>query len=615
MLERCLESREHQPGRTVDSKPMTCAPALRRLAAVALASIALGAPEWTHADQADSRYTESTRQILKANKLKGVAKKDPAEAIRRLDELRASGTADAVSIAIAQVALNAAAKSAPGEAAGLYLRAAAETDSAGLDQAREGGGVSLGLQDTAVEGLVRVLQQAGSATPGEPRFVEGPLGGYELTWVDAETHWTRDSHRFEPASKVPRKKKVRDVGTQDGLGVPVLALRREQGEEGMERERGLFETYRWVYPLTAVLELGPDSDAGPRAATLRLVDPRLAMTHDIGGVEYPLSVDIGAQYREVVRGTDAIFAKGGILHAGKYMSLTSLYLLEPPRVGKIPVVLVHGLNSSPLTWSAALQAFVEDKKLRDNFQVWLFAYPTALSFPYSSMLLRRSLDQAVDELEALDSHPNHSRVLLIGHSMGGLLARMQVTDSGPALWDSIFRVPPELLEHPPEEIDQITEVLFVEPSPYIERVVFCSTPHRGSRFAANLAGVVGAGIVGLPDNLAESSRAILSQPDDLTEEGAEFEKMPDSIQSLRPDHPLILTLNDLPIAPGITYHSIVGDRGKGDTPDSSDGVVAYRSSHLDDAASEVVIPSGHGTHSHEEGIRELVRILYLHLEN
>jgi len=61
------------------------------------------------------------------------------------------------------------------------------------------------------------------------------------------------------------------------------------------------------------------------------------------------------------------------------------------------------------------------------------------------------------------------------------------------------------------------------------------------------------------------------------------------------------------------YHSIIGDRGKGDTPNSTDGVVPYWSSHLDGAKSELIVPGPHGSQNLPQTIAELDRILRLHL--
>jgi hypothetical protein len=59
----------------------------------------------------------------------------------------------------------------------------------------------------------------------------------------------------------------------------------------------------------------------------------------------------------------------------------------------------------------------------------------------------------------------------------------------------------------------------------------------------------------------------------------------------------------------------VGDRGRGDTPNSSDGVVPYWSAHLDGAQSEKIVPSNHSTPLNPEAIAEVRRILHLHLKS
>ena len=155
-----------------------------------------------------------------------------------------------------------------------------------------------------------------------------------------------------------------------------------------------------------------------------------------------------------------------------------------------------------------------------------------------------------------------------------------------------------------------------QPLPFVQRVVFCSTPHRGSRLAANLAGKLGAALVKLPQEARDLSRRIsLHLGDALTDAAAQRKSLPDSVQSLQPAHPILQALDTLPIASHVTFHSIIGDRGKGNTPNSSDGIVPYWSSRLDGAASETIVPSGHSSHKHPEGIAELRRILLLHLED
>ena len=87
--------------------------------------------------------------------------------------------------------------------------------------------------------------------------------------------------------------------------------------------------------------------------------------------------------------------------------------------------------------------------------------------------------------------------------------------------------------------------------------------------------------------------------------------MPTGINGLSPRSPVLRGLDTLPIhAP---YHSIVGDRGRGDTPNSSDGVVAYWSSHLAGAQSELIVPGPHGSFALPQTVSELKRILRLNL--
>ena len=221
----------------------------------------------------------------------------------------------------------------------------------------------------------------------------------------------------------------------------------------------------------------------------------------------------------------------------------------------------------------------------------------------------------MDRLDEVGANPASDRVVMMGHSMGGLLTRMQVTDTGMTLWDAVFSESPEEIDLPAEDVDELIRVLVVEPLPFVERAVFCSTPHRGSKWAANSAGKLGASLVRLPKETLELSRRMaLSARDAFTDEAAQYKKVPDSVQTLQTKNPLLVALDTLPVEPRVSYHSLIGDRGKGDTPDSSDGAVPYWSSHLDGAVSEKIVPSGHSTQRHPEGIEELRRILLLHLK-
>jgi pimeloyl-ACP methyl ester carboxylesterase len=348
---------------------------------------------------------------------------------------------------------------------------------------------------------------------------------------------------------------------------------------------------------------------------LRTLDPYLEMDVSLAGARVPLAVDLDAQIGALRRYVDTQFAKGALIRSEKHMSIAGLYLLEPPRADKTPLALVHGLASDPSTWKRVFERLAQDPVFRQSYQVSLFAYPTGLHFAYSASLLRRSLLKQLTLLEAIGFDAGERPVVLVGHSMGGLLARLQVTRSERVLWSAIFSKSPEELDLSAEDVALLEEVLILEPLPFVRRVVFFSTPHRGSKFADNILGEIGSALIALPQELKDlGERVLLGGSETLTEQVSRRGKIADSVQTLEPDSPLILALDQLEIDLGVVYHSVIGDQGKGDTPESSDGVVPYWSSHLGGAASERIVPSGHGSHHHPEGIEELQRILLEHLD-
>jgi hypothetical protein len=140
--------------------------------------------------------------------------------------------------------------------------------------------------------------------------------------------------------------------------------------------------------------------------------------------------------------------------------------------------------------------------------------------------------------------------------------------------------------------------------------IFVSTPHRGSQLALGpLAGFF-ASLIQLPVSVLlgkrEHSEILRSMRDDVR---SAFVAPANSIRFLRAKSPLLGAILKLPVSRSVPYHSIIGDRGKGNSPESTDGVVPYWSSHLEGADSEKIVPSGHGANENPEGIAEIRRIL------
>ena len=113
---------------------------------------------------------------------------------------------------------------------------------------------------------------------------------------------------------------------------------------------------------------------------------------------------------------------------------TGLSLLRPYTRGKIPVVFIHGLWSNPWSWDRMIAELEADPSLADRYQSWTFGYSTGDPIPYSASLLRRDLQEVRRKFDPDDSDAAFNRMVLVGHSMGGLLTKMMVQDSGTRLW-------------------------------------------------------------------------------------------------------------------------------------------------------------------------------------
>ncbi len=206
----------------------------------------------------------------------------------------------------------------------------------------------------------------------------------------------------------------------------------------------------------------------------------------------------------------------------------------------------------------------------------------------------------------------HKPMVVIGHSMGGCISRLLITDTGDKLWLKIFDKPPAQTQLSPRARELFTDALIFRHRNEIGRVIFISAPLRGSEMASGWAGRIGSMLVKAPANLlsagADALKVETYQGDDLR-----LKRIPNSVDTLAPNNRFVKAINTIPITPGIPYHTICGDRGRGDAPKSSDGVVPYWSSHLDGAQSELVVPSAHPAHQNPQAIAEVKRILKLNL--
>ena len=280
--------------------------------------------------------------------------------------------------------------------------------------------------------------------------------------------------------------------------------------------------------------------------------------------------------------------------------------------GKVPVVFVHGLWSTPVSWQGMIAALEAEPSLNGSYQFWTFGYETGDPLPYSAWLLRQSLAEARQRFDRDPTEPSFDRMVLVGHSMGGLLAKMTVVDGGSRLWRDVSDRPFDQLAGEPADRSLFGQALLIKPLPGVRRVIFIATPHRGSRLDRGWVQSLGSRLVRRTEPmqlaydrlLARNGRGFFKD---------EFQRgLPSSIDELRWEAPFLRGLLELGASPEVKFHSIIAVRPDWLQADRTDGLVSYASAHLEGASSEVVVPSGHLCQDHPEVIREVRRVLMEH---
>ena len=397
---------------------------------------------------------------------------------------------------------------------------------------------------------------------------------------------------FVPADAI-KEKLIRKENTHEGVGGALVGVRKVDPPEKFAPRRGI------TAPITATLDFHATN------ATLALRRPAKQLTATVEGKVRPLNANFSAPISYFPPpGSLMLVGLLGGFRATEYPAPTGLYFLQPYDPDRIPVVFVHGLFSTPWTWVKTINGLQADPEIRKHYQFWIFAYPTGNPILYSALRLREELAKA-DQL-----YPNHKPYVVVGHSMGGMLTHDQVVTVTEAMWDkSLGQVAKSIFKENSGN-SLIVRATTFRANPRIKRVVFICTPHRGSDIASNGIGKIGISLITLPTRLTAVIMDSLTGAD-LAQLTGSSKRLPNSITGLKPTSPALPVINSVPIS--VPYHSIIGDRGKDHCPNCSDGVVAYWSSHLYGAQSELIVPGPHGSCELPQTIAELDRILRLHV--
>jgi pimeloyl-ACP methyl ester carboxylesterase len=471
-------------------------------------------------------------------------------------------------------------------------------------------GAAVEVHNRAVTRLMRVAGLRESAGSGW----KGAMLAAGVEAVDLHP-WPLDLARdtFWPTADYEVKGIEPEVA-RDGLGVPVVGLQRFPDRKA---EPDRFFPERLRLPATAVAQPQGSLAGGDwrtRPVRLALHDPLAVDFVSAGMVQYPMAADLTTPLaHQMLRSDLDKYSWTGLVRPDEMTEMMGVYLSEPYDSGKIPVVFIHGLWSSPMAWLPAINELRADPEFRDRYQIWYAFYPTGSGVLTSVAKLRGDLEGIRRVFDPARSHAAFDRMVLVGHSLGGIVAKTLAEDSGDDVVRAVLTVPLEEVTMDPEVRARAERTYRFVAVPEVSRVVMVAAPHRGSRRANQAIGR-------LAKRLIRPGRQASDIFHDLTEEhGREVLtpffrwKIPSTVDNLEPRSPVLSALAARPIAPGVDYHSIIGvlqptwpKLFRGDL------VVPYSSAHLDGAESELVVPVTHFCTGEPAVIGEIGRILREH---
>lgn len=390
-----------------------------------------------------------------------------------------------------------------------------------------------------------------------------------------------------------------------GFGVPLAAISPRCTDRAICEflpPEGVFRD------VTAWIEPTDRSGGLPR---LVLGDALALQTVQVGNRRIALAYDTSAAYaRGVYTSKLDRLAIWGLLGGHEVGRRAGLYLLEDYDPRKRPLVMIHGLGSSPLTWARLSDAVWAAPDLRARFQVWHVVYQTDAPLLVVRRRVRQYLDEAWSVLDPEGDDAARHGTVLVGHSMGGVIARMLCVDSGDVLWNAAFNVPPRAVRADARDVDDVADVFRFTPYPGVTRAIFIASPHRGSPSATRWWGRLARVLVGRrAPELQALKRVADADPDAVRPEVRRFFRQSElnSIATLQVEQPVRKAGQSLMPAEGIAYHTIAGSLPGRDP--AGDGVVPLDSAVLPGAESTLVLPLGHDLHTTPEVAAEVLRIL------
>jgi hypothetical protein len=473
----------------------------------------------------------------------------------------------------------------------------------------------------ALAGCLQTAQRFGRLDARSRLLVNTPRGAMAVPTAHGGFVWRSEDFDYVALVGPYECEDLSQKRLRPGVGAPLVVFRRRQMNEAPQPEEA-FLVDMHPFAATAVLraELAPFLPAGnrgvpaPAEACLEFFDPLRVASVALSGASAPLAADFSAPLAVGVENPFRLRLEVlGFVQPGRVEGGSRLSMLEPYRPGAVPLVLVHGLLSSPMTWADMVNELRMDERIVAGYQIWAFRYSTGDPFLKSAAQMREALRAALAAVDPGAHDAALNEMVLAGHSMGGLLSRLQITGSEDRLWRLWSKAPLESLKLDDKMRAQLHSVFFFAPQPFVSRVIYLGTPHCGSNWATSSVGSIASAVVTQPDATNQSlAKVVDDNPHAFSIRATRL--IPTSIDMLAPGNPMLVAMASLPQSPRVKAHSIIGDAAIVPFLPPSDGVVPVASARIPGVESELIVPARHThVHRHPFAIAEVRRILAEHL--
>jgi len=437
-----------------------------------------------------------------------------------------------------------------------------------------------------------------------------PFGSIFIALETSQFPWKMEEfEKFLPADKYS----VRGVSVRNrtsGIGLPLIALRKMSDNASFGGQ---------ATPVTAILRVQgglADLSAGTARADLELYSTQdISTINTNDGIAIPLESDLTTPIAYMLEGSE-LFDLGLMSFLGRERNKIpdGLYMTEPYRPGKIPVVFVHGTASNPVWWTEMFNTLRFDPLIREKYQFWYFVYTSNKIISMSAAELRDELTGKLADLDPTGKDTALQQMVVVGHSQGGLLIKYTVVDTGEQLVQALTGNTLDSMDMSAETKDLFSQFLIFKPLPFVKKVIFLSTPHRGSYQSKGWNRNLFRWLISLPAKFVQISMDMFDYMTDDVKRILGGKVVVTSADGMSPDNPVLMALAEIPLAPGVKGHSIIAVQSDGDPKLGNDGVVEYKSAHLEGMASELIVRSDHSSQLNPLAIDEVRRILVENLD-